>query len=249
MRHYRELRALIRRAVNLARHEGPASLARHAFSFLAFLFHRVYMRRDVYLYEHSLEARDRSLFLPRLESWELRIIHSDADADTVAAEGLEDLRESYIYASRSLDWGAIVFCVYVERRLAHVGWVAVSERGKNAVDRMPFRVSFDACQACTGGTYTRPEYRGKGLMAYGYFERFEYLRTHGFTSSRNSVEVRNVSSQKAHAKFNPTIYGRGKYRKVLRWVTWRTEGLPGGPRRGMPPDGTDGHDEHDHGCG
>lgn len=235
MHHPSVFRALFRRAVSLLRHEGVTSLLRHSWSFLTFAVGRGFMSREVYLYEHSLVPRDRERFLPRLQSWELRVLQSNADADAAAAEGLEDLRESFVFGARSLNSGAIAFCVYVDRRLAHVGWLAVDERGKHAVDRMPFQVAFDAGQACTGGTYTRPEYRGQGLMPYGYYERFEYLRARGFTSSRNSVEVNNIASQKAHSRFEPTIYGVGRFRKLLWWEDWRVRELPGGPRTGMPP--------------
>jgi hypothetical protein len=112
---------------------------------------------------------------------------------------------------------------------------AVDALGKNSVDKMPFHVAFDAGQACAGGTYTIHKFRGMGLMGYGYYERFEYLRQRGFTSVRNSVLVSNVTSQKAHAKFEPLIYGVGRHRKVFRWTSWRTEALRGGPHRGMPP--------------
>ncbi len=162
-------------------------------------------------------------------------MHSSEDADLVAAEGFEDFRETFVFAPRCLEMGAVAFCVYVGKKLAHVGWLAVDARGKNVVDRLPFHVSFDEGQACTGGTHTIPRFRGKGLMPYGYYERFEYLRSRGFTSSRNSVDVDNVASHKAHARFNPTIYGIGRYRRVLWWTSWRTEELPGGPRHGMPP--------------
>ncbi len=231
----RELRALVQRAFSLARREGLGSLLRHSLSFIAYLWHRLFFFRTVYLYEHAIVPRDRHAFLPRLDSWELRILHSNEDAERVAAEGFEDLRKSFVFAPREFDSGAVAFCVYAGTELAHVGWLAVDARAKQAVDRMPFDVDFDSGQGCTGGTYTRPEYRGKGLMAYGYYERFEYLRQRGFTSSRNSVEVGNVSSQKAHAKFNPTIYGIGRYRKVLGWRQWRVEELPDGPCQGMPP--------------
>jgi len=195
---------------------------------------RVLDVRTVYLYEHSVIPRDHTQFLPRLASWELRVMHSNDEADAVAAEGLEDFRESFVFAHRSLKSGAVAFCVYAGPELAHVGWLAVDARGKRCVDKLPYRVAFEAHQACTGGTYTIPRYRGKGLMAYVYYERFEYLRARGYTSVHNSVRVSNTASQKAHARFNPTIYGVGRYRKVLWWQSWREEPLPGGSRRGMP---------------
>ena len=227
--------ALARRGARLLRAEGPWAVLRQTWAFSGWIVGRCVAARSVYLYEHSLVPRDRAKFLPRVASWELRVIHSNEEADRVAAEGLEDLRDVFVFSRRSLDRGAVVFCVYIGTELAHVGWVATSQIAKNCVDKMPFQVAFDAGQACTGGTYTIRRFRGMGLMGYGYYERFEYLRQRGYASVRNSVVVSNVTSQKVHAKFEPLIYGVGRYRKLFRWVSWRTFELPGGPRRGMPP--------------
>lgn len=227
--------ALVRRAEALLRQEGPASLFMHVVSFSRYMRGRLFAAETFYLYEHVMAPRDRDAFLPRVPSWELRIIHSNEEADRVAAEGLEDLRDIFVFSHRGLSRGAVVFCVYIEQRLAHVGWLALHEAAKASVDRIPYEVGFDAGQACTGGTHTIPRFRNKGLMAYGYYERFEYLRQKGFTSARNCVAVTNVASQKVHAKFNPVIYGIGYYRRVLWWTRWRAEPLPGGPCRGLPP--------------
>jgi len=220
------------RALAVLREEGLAPLVRRS---LAFAVSGFAVDWTLYLYEHSLVERDRSRCLPRLDAWELRVLHSNAEADAVAAEGFEDFRRAVRHSRRRLDAGAVAFCVYGGAELAHVGWLAVDQRGKDAFDRIPYRVAFASGQGCTGGTYTVPKFRGRRLMAYGYYERLEYLRTRGFTSSRNVVGVMNVASHKAHAVFNPTIYGVGHYRRFLRWQSWREEPLPGGPCRGMPP--------------
>jgi len=54
-----------------------------------------------------------------------------------------------------------------------------------------------------------------GLMKYGYFQRFEFLRGLGIKTSRNSVDVTNVASQRVHAKFNPEIYSEAKSKKLF----------------------------------
>lgn len=241
MSHTSTTTMLFRRAFRLLKKEGPLYLLNRLFAFVRYLWGRWFAHRTVYLYEHSLVSRDRGQFLPRMDSWELRVMASNDDADRIAAEGFEDCREAFVFAHRSLDAGAVAFCVYAGKELAHVGWLAVDARGKKVVDKFPFHVAFENGQACTGGTYTIPKYRGLGLMPYGYFERFEYLRARGFTSTRNSVAVDNVSSHRAHAKFNPTIYGIGRYRKFLWWTNWRTEELPDGPCKGMPPSPSGGH--------
>ncbi len=219
-------------AAVILREEGLTRLLRRS---LAAASSPLVVNWTLYLYEHSLEPRDRSRFVPRLDAWELRVLHSNAEADAVAAEGFEDFRKTFRPARRRLNAGAVAFCVYAGAEFAHVGWLAVDQPGKDAFDAIPYTVAFSSGQACTGGTYTVPKYRGRRLMPYGYYERLEYLRSRGFTSSRNVVGVSNLASQKAHAVFNPIIYGVGYYRRVLWWRTWREESLPGGPCRGMPP--------------
>lgn len=244
------LAALTSRARDILRTEGAGALFRHALGFVDFLFRRVYRRQDVYLYEHSLVPRSRDKFLPQLESYELRIVHSNEEADGLVAEGLEDFRSVFVFSRRPLEKkGAVVFCVYVGSEFAHIGWVALDEESKRYVDALPYRVAFGERQACTGGTRTVPKYRGKGLMAYGYYERLEYLRQRGYVSSRNAVAVTNVASQKAHSRFAPTVYAVGHYTKLLRWSRWKEEtlaasgleaplsGLPGREGRRVAEDG------------
>ena len=220
------LAALISRARDILRTEGAGALLWHTLGFVGFLFRRVFRRQDVYLYEHNLVPRPRDKFLPRLESYDSRIVHSNEEADRLVAEGLEDLRAAFVFSRGPLEKkGAVAFCVYVGSELAHIGWVALDEESKRCVDALPFRVAFEERQACTGGTRTVPKYRGRGLMAYGYYERLEYLRKRGYVSSRCSVEVTNMASQKAHSRFAPTVYGVGRYMKLLWRTNWKEETL------------------------
>lgn len=229
------VRALSARALAILRTEGPASMLRHTLTYGAFLSRRAIRYDRSYLYRHDVNARDEKEFLPRLDSWDVRIIHSNAEADAVAAEGLEDLRKVFVHSRESLRQGAIAFCVYVEHALVHIGWLALTPRSKQRVDRLPYVVDFARGESCTGGTYTVPKFRGRGLMAYGYFLRFEYLRQLGYTSSRNAVRINNRASQKAHSRFGPEILGTGRFIRILQWQAWKETPFPGGPVKGMPP--------------
>lgn len=218
------LAALASRTRCILRTEGAGALLSHALGFVGFLLRRVYRRQDVYLYVHNLVPRPRDKFLPRLESYDLRIVHSNEEADRLVVEGLEDFRSVFVFSPRHLEKkGTSAFCVYVGSELAHIGWVALDEESKRCIDPLPYRVAFGERQACTGGTHTLPKYRGRGLMAYGYYERLEYLRERGYVSSRCAVAVTNVASQKAHARFAPEILGVGRYRRLLRWSKWSEE--------------------------
>ena len=224
------------RAGEVLHTEGPLPLARRTVAFAAFLRRRLYWQRDVHLYRHHLIERDRAQYLPRLQSYALHVLETDAQADQLAADGFEDFRQLFLLTARHLSCGAVAFCVYVDGQLAHIGWVATGDEGKACGDPLPYSVAFDDGEACTAGSYTAPAYRGKGLMAYGYYERFEYLRQKGYRFSRNSVEVRNVFSQRANARFSPEIMGTGHFRRILWWSRWSECPFPDGPRVRMPPD-------------
>ena len=169
-----------------------------------------------YLYEHTLEEKDESKFLPKFHNFTFHIISSNEEADLLVKPG-EDFRD-YIYGAReAFDGGAIAFCVFVDGEFAHIGWVALTERAKNTFDVIPYRVDFLNKEACTGGTVTHPEFGGKGLMKYGYFKRFQFLRENGILKSRNAVNAKNSISQTVHAKFHPRIYGEVHFVRFLKW--------------------------------
>ena len=146
------------------------------------------------------------------------------EADELEAEGLEFLSQA-VNARESLDKGAIAFCIFVGPELAHIGWVAMTEEARRGVDALPYRVDFRNGQACTGGTVTTPKYRGKGLMTYGYWRRFQYIGEKGVRTSRNAVDTSNIASNKVHAKFNPRIYAQARYVRILWWKWWKEKPL------------------------
>ena len=123
----------------------------------------------------------------------------------------------------ALDNEVIVFCVFVNKKLVHTGRLATTKRGKVFVDNLPFEVNFSQGEACTGSTWTLPEFRGKGLMKYGYYRRFELLRELGYQVTRNSVETSNIASQRVHEKFKPAIYAEAEFRKVLLFIKFWKE--------------------------
>ena len=171
-----------------------------------------------YLYEHTLAERNEADFTPKIQDFTFKIVATKQQADELAA-GL-NFDSHLITTRRRLDKGAIAFCICVDRELAHIGWVALSKEAKNAIDSLPYHIDFANKQAWTGATWTNPKYRGKGLMAYGYFKRFQFLKERGIKSSRNAVDVGNIVSQKVHAKFGPKVYAKARYLKILSWKFW-----------------------------
>ena len=210
--------ALLTRAKNIFRTEGLKPLLRRGFDFVRPWFFRY---GNYYLYEHALEERNEADFMPGIRDLTVKIISTNEEADELAATTGFDIRRRFVRVRNSLDKGAIAFCFFVEGEIAHIGRVALSEEAKNTFDDLPYKVDFSNNEACTGGTETIPEYRGKGLMTYGYFKRFQFLREKGMIASRNAVSKSNIASQRAHAKFGPKICAEARYLKLLWWKFWK----------------------------
>lgn len=159
--------------------------------------------------------------MPSIQDFEDFMLHDTRELEELESKG-------YKFVSRknstkiALSNGVIIFCVFVKKELVHIGRLALTETGKRYVDNRPFEVNFNQGEACTGNTWTSPKFRGMGLMKYGYFQRFEFLRGLGIKTSRNSVDVTNVASQRVHAKFNPEIYSEAKSKKLfLLFKYWK----------------------------
>ena len=213
--------ALFRRARYVFKTEGLGVLLGRGFSYLRRYLAREFFRSgSYYLYEHMTKERLESDFMPKIDNFTFHLVSSQQEAEKLAAGGLDLLSQS-VGAVRKLENGAIGFCFFVGQELAHEGWVALTEEAKRRVDPLPYHVDFLNKEACTGATYTKPKYRGKGFMAYSYYKRLEYLRGRGIVKSRNAVAANNIASQKAHAKLEPAIYARARYLKILCWEFWR----------------------------
>jgi RimJ/RimL family protein N-acetyltransferase len=217
----------LRRVIDILREEGCGTLARRSFVLVrAWFFHYA----GYYLYEHTMQERDETDFLPRLSDFTFRIIRTNQEADELAAATGSDFRRRFFRARSCLDSGAIAFCVFVGDRVVHIGYVGLSEEAKNTFDALPYEVAFSGNEACTGGTVTIPEFRGKGLMAYGYFKRFQFLLENGIATSRNVVAKSNIASQRAHEKFGPKRYAEARYVRFLGRRFWREMPLSDIPR-------------------
>jgi hypothetical protein len=214
--------AMLKRAKDILKTEGLKPLLTRGFAFVS-----VWLVKygDYYLYEYTLRERNEADFLPEIHNFTFKIISSNKEADKLAEASSSDFRTRFVRARNMLDKGAIAFCIFVKGEIAHIGWVALSEEAHKAVDNLPYRVDFLNHEACTGGTQTIPQYRSKGLMAYGYFKRFEFLREKGIVVSRNAVAKGNIASQKAHAKLSPRVHAEAKHLRLLWWHFWKEKPL------------------------
>jgi RimJ/RimL family protein N-acetyltransferase len=201
------------RAKQILDTEGLQPLFSRGFRFLVGLF---FDNNKWYLYESTIRELHEVDFVPKIGNVTYKVVSSNQQAGELAATALQ-FRSPFVNARKSLDRGAIAVCFFVDGELAHVGWVATNEEAKKCVDALPYHVDFANKQACTGGTWTNPKYRGKGLMTYGYMKRLQFLRENGIKTCRNSVRTDYVASQKVLARFNARIWGKARYLRILCW--------------------------------
>lgn len=211
------LKTLAIRVKDVWQKEGLLPLLRRGFTFLA---QSCFQYGTFYLYQHTMKERSDADFMPKIQNFTFEIVSTNQQADELAANG-DDIRAYSYYARRSLDQGAIAFCVFVGQELAHIGWLALTKEAMATFGPYPYRVNFSGKEAYTGGTLTMPKYRGKGLMGYGYFKRFQFLWERGIAVSRNVVATNNIASQRVMAKFGPQIPAQARYLRILWWQFWK----------------------------
>lgn len=213
----RRLIKLFERAREILRTEGLVSLIRRGLKSLKPYF---WERGTYYLYEHPTRERNEAGFRPRIQNVTVKTVSSNQEADALANEGFE-FRSSFFNARRMLDKGAIAFCVFVGHEIANISWLAVTETAKNAFEMFPYKVDFSNKEACNGGAFTIPKYRGLGLMGYGISKRIQFLRELGIVTVRYAIREDNIASMKALEKFEHKIYAKARYLKILCWRFWK----------------------------
>lgn len=219
------IRILTSRALQILREEGLPALLRHFAAFLVYLSGHFVKWDSVYLYEYDLASGEmpQSHALP--ESYTLHVVRTNEEADQLAELGFEDFRTKFIMARRNLRRGAIAFCVHEGRELANVGWIGLTKRAKECLDRIPYSVDFEHGEAVTGGVFTVPKYRGRGLMFHCLSERLKYLQERGYRVNRDASRTGNAASLRVTERFAGKPWASGFYVRVLGWSYWREKPL------------------------
>ncbi len=174
-----------------------------------------------YVYHETLEDRNEADFLPKIDNFNFKVVYTNQQADELAAHGL-DFRSPGIIDIDRLDKGAIAFCIFVGKELAHKNWVATTEHAKSHLTWLPFEVDFSNNQAYVGSVVTNPKFRGLGLWTYCYFKITQLLREKGIVATRYVLFEGNIDHQKRLAKkFSIKPYAEAKYLRILCWKHWK----------------------------
>jgi len=206
------LAAVIARGWSLAREVGLVTAAvtairRYVVDFRRFL-----------LYQYPLDSPATRPGAPP-SGFDECFIQSNEEADRLLATRC-DFRDVVSQARHALDSGAVAFCLYEGREVAHVGWLATSQTARRALDRLGFEVRFGEGEAWLGAVYTVPRYRNRGLLAYSARRRFDRLHHAGFSTCRSAVETNNAASNHVQMHFDPQVYAVGRMCKFFGWRTW-----------------------------
>jgi len=207
--------------------EGGVALLRRVFRFLVYC---VFEYRTYYLYAEGIDdlrLPSESDVLPKVDDFTLKVVATNREADELDDGGLQ-LRSYVPHSTRRLDTGAIAFCFFVGRELAHVGWVALTQEAKDALDEPPYRVDFSNGEACAGSIWTNPRHRGRGIRSYNSLKRLEFLRDAGIRTKRAAIAKGNVASQKGRTRLSlPGPHAEARYLRLLWWRSWKERPLAG----------------------
>jgi hypothetical protein len=219
---------MLRRARQIYQAEGLIPLVRRGF---AFLLYHIFEYRAYYLTEYNLEnlrQLNEANFMPRMDDFAIRIVTSNQEADALEANGLEFASASGGFrfdARRALDSGAIAFCTYVGKELATIGWVALTQQAMDSLNERPMRVDFSKGESFTGNIWTNPKYRRMGLRLYRMYKKRQFLAEKGIRATRGYAAKRNVDAVRGIGRIDSTVYGEGRYLRVLWWKSWKEKPL------------------------
>ena len=199
--------SLVGRARKLFASEGLSGLLGGMVRFARAPIRQLFCRSSYYVHEFDLAALDDDYSFPLAEGLEVHVIESDVDAEALAQSGYEDFRLVVPHSDRRLRSGAVGFCAYIDRRVAHTAWVGVTHRAKQSFDELPYEVGFERDEGCSGGSWTFPAYRGKGIYRHVMWHRLRYLRDHGCSVCRDATEVSNAPGIVGQAVFPSRITG------------------------------------------
>ena len=218
--------SLAARARKLWLSEGPMGLSSGLVRLVRTALRHLYFRADFFVHEFDLSLLPVEYPFAIMEEVEIHVVESDADARRLVCSGYEDFRQVVPLSGYRLGNGAVGFCAYIDRHVAHTGWIGLTERAKRSFDPLPYRVDFDCGEGVSGGSWTFPAYRGRGIYRYVMWHRLWYLREHTCTVCLNATEVGNTAGIRGQVVFPSHIVGTLRVSRILGIEHSRLESVP-----------------------
>lgn len=207
---------LFKQARYILQEEGLVPFVKRVFSFLRRFF---FSYETYYIYKKILNETGGTEFTPRLQDNTLKIISTPSELDGLIVEGFDLSSYTNIEnIEERLNKGAVLFCVFTERKLAHTSWVGMDNKVR--IDMLPLAMDYQN-EAYIGDCVTRPQYRGLELYPYTLYKIAEFLKGKGKKGAKITAAKDNAPSHKAITKARFEIYGEGRYLKLLLWKLWK----------------------------
>jgi len=184
--------------------------------------------RSYYVYREYIEDLAEAVeadFVPGIEGLAFRIVSSNEEADELEAQGFP-FRSQVANARRNLEKGATAFCLFVGQELASITWHAPNRDAQRSLGEPPYPVDYEKDEICSGGLWSNPKYRRKGLRSYSRLKRIEFLRDSGVKARRGVIARQNVLAFSGRADFQPSAFAEGRYLRILWWKSWKERPLP-----------------------
>ena len=177
-----------------------------------------------YLSEQILNTRKEAEYEPRVQDFVHKIVSSNQEVDELTTKGFH-FCPWYARDRKRLHAGAIALCIFIERELASVLWVALTQQAKDSIQKLPNKVDFSKGEAYAGGTWTSPKYRRMGLTRYNVFKREQLQLENGMVRNRGATLKGNVAGWTAAVDVGMKAYAEARYLKILWWKWWKEKPL------------------------
>ena len=232
------MRCLRARAEYLLKTEGLRGLLGGARRRLRAVRRSWFTREDYIVYRFETEVASLPSRRPEVAGLDVVVLESLEDVQRLVEQGYDVPLFHSAVQVRWLRRGGVAFCAFVDRRLAHIAWVALREDARGCCDGLPYVVDFAHGEAATGGAWTVPAYRGRGLYRYMFGRELDYLRRNGRTICCNAIGTNNEASQRGQAVYGAETYARARLVRVLAFSRWTehpvaatfAESVPGSPQ-------------------
>lgn len=216
-----KVQRLIIEAKTIFKEDGPVNLIKRGLVFIT-----CYENKTFFLYECKIQQHDKAnekVFLPRPKNYCLKIISSKEQIEDVIREGFDI---SYIAGDRRfklINKNFLEFLVFVEKELAAIGLIAITEEAKNTFNPQRYKVDFANGEVCGGAVFTIPRFMAKNLVTYLVYSSCEYLAQTDKKVLKSIIETKNTTMQKIIKKVYPDcqVSTRAHYLRIFGLKFWR----------------------------
>jgi len=157
---------------------------------------------------------------PGINNLSHRLIHSNQEADKIAA-CYEDFRSYFMNSKQRLNDGAIAQCLYIDKEVGHITWIALSESAKKSFNDLPYKVDFNNKEMCIGGDLTIPKHRKKGLAKYATHIRNQYLKDKGIIKKITVIKTGNMIPLRVAVSIGNRVIAKAYYVRLLGFKIWK----------------------------